>query len=39
MDSGSHSVDWDANGASAGVYYYVLYIGNVMKSGKVVVVK
>jgi hypothetical protein len=39
MESGSHSYDWDASGYPAGVYYYVLSFGNVIKTGKVVVVK
>jgi hypothetical protein len=39
MDSGRHSVDWDASGYPAGVYYYVLRAGASVKTGKVVVVK
>jgi hypothetical protein len=39
MDIGSHSYDWDASGYPAAVYFYVLQVGNNVKTGKVVVVK
>jgi hypothetical protein len=39
MDSGSHSYDWDASGYPAGVYYYVLRSGSIVRTGKVVVVR
>jgi hypothetical protein len=39
MESGSHSYDWDASGVQAGVYYYILQIGNEVKTGKIVVIR
>lgn len=39
MEAGSHSYDWDASSYPAGIYCYVLKVGNNINIGKVVVVK
>lgn len=39
MDSGSHSVVWDASGFSAGVYFYTVKSGDISKTMKMTLLK
>ncbi|MCE5251064.1 T9SS type A sorting domain-containing protein [bacterium] len=39
MNAGTHTVDWDASGCSAGVYFYTVKIGQYTKTTKMTVMK
>lgn len=39
LNAGKHVITFDADGLSSGVYMYRLYFGNMVKTGKMILMK